>query len=43
MGTSPCIGAGTDDTGTYPDLPTDDLLGVTRTDRDMGAYEYVGP
>jgi parallel beta-helix repeat protein len=48
--TSPCIDAGTDDTTTYPNLPTDDLDGNSRpwdgdkdsiAERDMGAYELV--
>jgi hypothetical protein len=47
---SPCLDAGTDDTETYPDLPTDDLDGNSRpwdgdkdgiAERDMGAYELV--
>jgi len=47
---SPCLDSGTDDTETYPDLPTEDLDGNSRpwdgdkdgvAERDMGAYELV--
>lgn len=48
--TSPCLDSGTDDTETYPDLPTNDLDGNSRpwdgdkdgiAERDMGAYELL--
>lgn len=41
---SPCIDAGTDISGTYPNVPSDDYSGNPRPSglaHDMGAFEYV--
>ena len=43
---SPAIDAGTGDTGTYPNVPSDDLPGNPRpsgSSHDIGAYEYQVP